>query len=67
MQPAEQSDSYTYELKVRGEVVLSGVTNDLDRRQAEHRRRWPDGQVTPVGGPITRAEALEWLRHQPCR
>ena len=64
MQPVEQPDSYTYELKVGGEVVLSGVTNDLDRRQDEHRVRWPDGRVELVDGPMTRPEALKWLRRR---
>lgn len=64
MQPVEQPDSYTYELKVDGEVVLSGVTDDLARRAKEHRTRWPKGQVERVGGPITRTQALAWLREQ---
>lgn len=53
MQPEEQPDSYTYELRVDGEVVLSGAANDLDR------------SVELVDGPSTRPEALKWLRRQP--
>ena len=55
-------NTYKYVLKVGDKVVYRGVTNDLKRRQAEHRVRWPDGQVQPVGRKTTMEQALDWMR-----
>lgn len=55
-------NTYKYVLKVGEKVVHRGVTNDLERRQAEHRVRWPDGQVEPVGEKTTMEQALIWMR-----
>lgn len=51
-----------YVLKVGDEVVYHGVTNNLRRREAEHRVRWPDGQVEPVGKKTTMRQALISMR-----
>ena len=55
-------NTYKYVLKVDGKIVYRGVTNDLKRRQAEHRVRWPDGQVQRVGEKTTMEQALNWMR-----
>ena len=55
-------NTYKYVLKVGDKVVYRGVTNDLERRQAEHRVRWPDGQVQPMGPKTTMEQALVWMR-----
>ena len=52
-----------YVLKVGDRVVYRGVTNDLDRRGAEHRVRWPDGQVQPMGDETTMKKALSQMRN----
>ena len=51
-------NTYKYVLKVGEKVVHRGVTNDLERRQMEHRVRWPDGQVEPVGEKTTMEQAF---------
>lgn len=56
--------TYRYLLKVKGHVVYCGVTTDLDRREPEHRRRWPTGEIEQVGPPTTREEAWSWERQQ---
>ena len=57
-------DTFKYEFKVDGKVVVRGVTNDLQRRESEHRFRWPNGRIVKVGNITTRAGALEWMRRQ---
>lgn len=55
-------NTYRYQLKVGDNVVLYGFTTDLRRREREHRRRWPQAEVEPIGGPTTHREAWEWER-----
>ena len=59
--------TYKYHFKVHGKVVHSGITIDLKRREREHRRRWPTGQIEQVGRRTTREEAWNWERKQPGR
>jgi hypothetical protein len=61
----EPRDSYKYWLvDARDErAIMPGITIDLDRREAEHQRRWPGSRVRQVGLPVTRRSALKWL-HQ---
>ena len=56
--------TYKYHLKVDGKVVLSDITDDLDRREREHRRRWPTGRIEQVGKPTTHREAWDWKQRQ---
>ena len=53
-----------YLFKVEGKVVHWGITTDLKRREAEHRRRWPNGRIEQVGTATTREDAWEWERQQ---
>lgn len=57
-------DTYKYEFKVDGMVVYRGVTNDLARRESEHRHRWPNGRIEKVGRRTTRVSAMKWIRQQ---
>lgn len=59
---AKARTTYKYHFKVGNRVVHRGVTNDLDRREREHRERWPRGRIEKIGGRATRARALEWER-----
>lgn len=59
--------TYKYHFKVGRKVVHSGITNDLERRETEHRRRWPNGRIEQVGGRATREEAWNWERKQAGR
>lgn len=57
---SDKRDTYTYDFKVGGKIVHSGITNDLERRESEHKRRWPSGSIHKVGSAKTREGALEW-------
>ena len=56
--------TYKYRLKVDGRVVCYGITTDLQRREREHRQRWPGGVIEQVGQPTSHRDAWEWERQQ---
>jgi len=57
---SQSRDTYKYHFRVRNKVVHRGITNDLDRRECEHRQNWPEGHVAQVGRRTTREAALRW-------
>ena len=57
---SKKRDTFTYDFKVGNKIAHSGITNDLDRREAEHQQRWPAGHIVKVGAAKTRESALEW-------
>ena len=59
----KERDTYKYHFEVDGKIIYRGVTNDLERREAEHRQRWPKGKIHKMGIKTTRSKALEWERH----
>ena len=56
----KKRDTYTYDYKVRNKIVHSGITNNLERRESEHKQRWPNGRIVKVGVAKTREGALAW-------
>ncbi len=56
--------TYRYRFLVGSRVVYRGITTDLERREREHRCRWPEGRIEAVGRPTSHAEAWEWERQQ---
>lgn len=54
------SNYYGYHYYVSGLKKHSGITNDPERRQAEHRQRWPGGYLKLMIGPTTEANARAW-------
>lgn len=58
-------NTYKYHLKRGNKVIRSGITNDLDRREDEHRREYgKDVHVTKVGKVTTREGAKDWEKDQ---
>lgn len=57
-----EKDTYKYQLKVGGKIVYRGVTNDLTRREQEHKATWPGSQIKQIGRKTTRDAALKWER-----
>ena len=45
----KERDTYKYQFKVGNKIVHGGITNDLDRREAEHTQTWPKGHIKQVG------------------
>ncbi len=60
-------DTYKYHFKQGNAIIHRGITNDIDRREAEHKSKcgWGDGHIYQVGHRTTRDKALEWEREQP--
>lgn len=53
-------DTYKYVMKVGRKIVHGGITNDLERRQAEHQQKWPNSRIVQVGRRTTEDAANEW-------
>lgn len=58
--------AYKYHFKLRNRIVHTGITGDIDRREAEHQQKpgWERGHIFQVGNRTTRAAALEWENEQ---
>ena len=59
---SRKRDTYKYQVKVGGRIIYRGITNDIERRGAEHKARRPSSHITQVGRRTTRDKALEWER-----
>jgi hypothetical protein len=59
---SEPRDTYKYVYIQDGRIRHGGVTNDLDRREQEHRAGWRGGTIHQVGRRVTRRSALAWER-----
>lgn len=55
-------DTYKYHFKIGKKVVYRGITNDLKRRETEHKTRWGTGKIEKIGRKTTRERALDWER-----
>lgn len=53
-------DTYKYHFKVGNKIVHGGITNDLDRREQEHKQKWPKGHIVKVGKITTEEAARQW-------
>ena len=51
---------YCYAYAVGLVVKHRGITRDPQRRELEHRQRWPGGKLHVLHGPITEARARAW-------
>ena len=50
-------DTYVYKLVRDGQTVYIGITNDLKRREQEHREDKQFDKMQVIKGPCTREEA----------
>lgn len=62
--PTPTTKTYRYRFWVGSRVVYRGITTDLERREREHRHRWPEGRIEAIGRPTSHAKAWEWERQQ---
>ena len=61
-------DTYKYHFKQGHRIVHTGITNDLERRETEHKQNFGEGgHILKVGRATTRDAALEWEREQAAR
>jgi predicted GIY-YIG superfamily endonuclease len=60
----KKRDTYTYHQKQGNRIVHSGITNNLERRESEHRQRWSGSRIFQVGRLKTKESALSWEKNQ---
>jgi len=61
---ATKRDTYKYRYKVGRRIRHSGITDNLERREQEHQRKWPDGHIVQVGRRTTKEAAKAWEDRQ---
>ena len=54
--------TYKYQFKVGNKIVHGGITEDLERREQEHKQTWPKGHIKQVGRRTTVEAARTWER-----
>jgi len=71
-------DTYMYWFKVGNLKVHCGITDNLQRREGEHKKSgqysvynekryyWKDGHIVKEGNITTREAAMEWERQNGC-
>ena len=58
-------NTYKYHFKIGNRIVHTGITNDLDSREQEHKRTFGvEGHVKSVGRATTMDAALKWEGEQ---
>ncbi len=53
-------DTYKYYFKVGNNIVHGGITNDLERREQEHKQKWSKGHIFQVAIRTTEEAARQW-------
>ena len=53
-------DTYKYYFKKGNRIAHGGITDDLERREQEHKQRWPNGHIFQVGRRTTEDAARKW-------
>lgn len=60
---AKKRNTYKYHYKKGNQVVHRGITDDLERRESEHKDNYGAGHIIKVGNKTTREAALKWERN----
>lgn len=61
-------NTYKYHFKKGNKIIHTGITDDLDRREREHKQTYGDkGHIKKVGRVTTRDAALKWESEQTRR
>jgi len=51
---------YKYDFKMENKIIHSGITKDLDRREIDHKQKWPKGHIVQIGRRTTEEAARKW-------
>tara|TARA_B100000315_G_scaffold129218_1_gene118877 strand:+ start:418 stop:615 length:198 start_codon:yes stop_codon:yes gene_type:complete len=57
---AKPRDTYKYHFKVGNKIVHGGITNDLERREDEHKQKWSKGHIKQIGRKTSEDAARRW-------
>jgi predicted GIY-YIG superfamily endonuclease len=55
---------YKYSYKIGNKIAHKGITKDLERREQEHKQKWPKGHIKQVGRRTTEEAARKWEDEQ---
>lgn len=55
-------NAYKYHFIKNGKVVHRGITEDIERREREHKNTYRGGHMKKIGRCTTKNAALEWER-----
>ena len=55
-------NTYKYQYKVGNKIKHGGITDNLNRRELEHQRRWPKGHILKIGQRTTEEGGRRWER-----
>lgn len=55
---------YKYTFKVGNKIKHKGITQNLERREEEHKQKWPKGHIKQVGRRATEEGARNWEEEQ---
>ncbi|MBA7595933.1 MAG: hypothetical protein GH143_03245 [Calditrichaeota bacterium] len=64
MAKQKKRDTYKYVFKDGRKIVHGGITDDLERREQEHKKKWPKGHIKQVGRQTTEEAAREWEKEE---
>ncbi len=53
-------NTYKYQVRVGRKIVHGGITDDPERREKEHQKKWPKEKLTQFGRRTTEKAAREW-------
>lgn len=56
--------TFKYHFKIKNKIVHKGITEDLERREAEHQQKWPKGHIKQVGIRTTEEAARKWEKDE---
>ena len=57
---AKPRNTHKYHFIKNRKVVHRGITDDLDRREGEHQRRFGGGHIKKIGNKTTEYAARQW-------
>ena len=57
-------DNYKYYFKKGNGIVHGGITDNLERREKEHKQKWPNGHIFQVGRRTAEDAAREWEQQE---
>lgn len=57
-------DTYKYVFKVGNKIKHGGISDNLERREQEHQKKWPNGHIKQVGNRTTEEGARKWEQEQ---
>ena len=61
---SQNRNTKKYVFKIRNKIVHGGITIDLERREEEHKRKWPEGHIKQVGRATTEEAAIKWEKER---